>query len=92
MAYKERGQQISEKSTPAEIQALDARIERLRERLSVGDPDLEPDELQLAIEAARRKRRELINSQPAARHSAKIISAVPEAAEAYKPLRHTSGK
>jgi predicted nucleic acid-binding Zn-ribbon protein len=56
MAYKERAQQMSEKSTPAEIQALDARIERLHERLSAGDSDLQPDELQLAIDAAQRKR------------------------------------
>ncbi len=82
--FAERVRELTEKSTPEEIQALDARIEWLRERLSVGDPDLEPDELQLAIEATQRKRRELINSQPAARHSAKIISAVPEAAEAYQ--------
>ena len=58
MAYKERVQQMSENPTPAEIQALDARIERLHERLAAGDPDLEPDELQFAIDAAQRMRRE----------------------------------
>ena len=80
----ERVQELSEKSTPAEIQALDARIERLHERLSAGDPDLEPDELQLAINAAQRKRLELVEAQPEARHSAKIIAALPKAAEAFK--------
>ena len=64
MPYEERVQQMSEKSTPAEIQALDARIGRLHERLSAGDPDLDPDELQLAMDAAHRKRRELANAQP----------------------------
>jgi predicted nucleic acid-binding Zn-ribbon protein len=82
--FKERVQELSEKSTPAEIQALDARIERLHDRLSVGDPDLEPDELQLAIDTAQRKRRDLVNAQPEARHSAKIIAALPKAAEAYR--------
>ncbi|TDJ33818.1 MAG: hypothetical protein E2O53_09345, partial [Gammaproteobacteria bacterium] len=45
---------------------------------------LEPDELQLAIDAAQRKRRELVNAQPETRHSAKIIAALPKAAEAYR--------
>lgn len=81
---KKRIQDLVEKSTPEEIQAVEARIERLQERLSTGDPDLEPDELQLAIEAAQRKRQELIDAQPAARQSAKILAALPNAAAAYK--------
>jgi hypothetical protein len=75
---------MSEKSTPAKIQALDARIRRLHERLSAGDPHLESDERQLAIDAAQRKRRELANAQPEAHNSAKIITALPNAAEAYR--------
>ncbi len=75
---------MTEKSTPVEIQALDARIERLRERLTIGDPDLEPDELQLAIEAVERKRDDLIDAQPAALHSAKIVAAIPKAADVYR--------
>ena len=82
--FAERMQELADKSTPEEIQALDARIERLRERLYIGDPDLEPDELQMAIEAAQRKRRDLVDAQPIARHSAKIIAALPRTAEAYK--------
>jgi len=82
--FKERIQELSEKSTPAEIQSLDARIERLHEKLAAGDPDLEPDELQLVIDAAQRKRRELVNAQPEARYSAKIIAALPKVAEAYR--------
>ena len=83
-SWKKRIQELAERSTPEEIQTLNARIERLQERLSAGDPDLEPDELQLAIEAAQRKRRELIDAQPAARDSAKILAALPNAAAAYK--------
>ena len=82
--FAERMEELADKSTPEEIQALDSRIERLRERLYIGDPDLEPDELQMAIEAAQRKRRDLVDAQPVARHSAKIIAALPRAAEAYK--------
>jgi hypothetical protein len=82
--FAERMEELADKSTPEEIQALDARIERLRERLYVGDPDLEPDELQMAIEAAQRKRRDLVDAQPVARHSAKIIAALPRAAAAYR--------
>ena len=82
--WKERIKELAEKATPEEIQALDARIERLQERLLAGDPDLEPDELQLGIEAARRKRKELIEAQPAAQQSAKVIAALPQAAQAYR--------
>ncbi len=82
--FAERVRELTEKSKPEEIQALDARIERLRKRLLNGDPDLEPDELQLAIESAERKRRELVDMQPAARQSAKILTAVPEAAKAFR--------
>ena len=62
--FKERVQELSEKSTPAEIQALDARIERLQQRLFAGDPDVEQDELKLAIEAAQRKRKDLVDANP----------------------------
>jgi len=82
--FEERVRELSEKSSPVEIQALDARIERLYDRLSAGDPDLEPDDLQLAIVAAQRKRKDLIDAQPAAIQSAKIIAALPKAAEAYR--------
>ena len=82
--FKGRVRKLSEKSSPVEIQALDARIERLYDRLSAGDPDLEPDDLQLAIVAAQRKRKDLIDAQPAAIQSAKIIAALPKAAEAYR--------
>ncbi len=61
-----------------------SKIERLRDRLETGDPDLEPDELQLAIDAAQIKRRDLLDVQPRARQSAKILTMLPKAAEAYR--------
>jgi len=79
-----RIEELAEKSTPEETQALDARIERLKERLTAGDPDLEPYELQLAIDTAQRKCQEFCNAQSASQHSAKIIAALPRAAEAYR--------
>lgn len=82
--YTKRVQELAEKATPEEIQIIDARIERLRARLSTGDPDLEPDELQLAIEAAERKRRELMEAQPVAHQSVNIFSTLPKAAQAYR--------
>ena len=82
--FAKRAQELAERSTPEEIRNLDKRIERLQDRLTTGDPDLEPDELQLAIEAAQRKRRDLLDAQPAARHSAKILTMLPKAARAYR--------
>ena len=71
-------------SAPAELQALDQRIGRLRERLEDGDPDLEPDEIQAAIERAEEKRKELVDMQPAAKRSAKLLAMLPKAAETYR--------
>lgn len=69
---------------PAELQAITDRIGQLRERLAAGDPDLEPDGIQAAIDRAEEKRRELVNEQPAAKQSAKVLSMLPNAAEAYR--------
>lgn len=44
---------------PRELQELNARIERLRERLNRGDADMTSDEIQAAIERAEAKAREL---------------------------------
>ena len=47
-----KGQQTEQnKATqmPAELQAIDERIQRLRARLRSGDPDLAPDELEAAL-------------------------------------------
>jgi hypothetical protein len=47
---------------PQEIAALDARLERLRERLKAGDPDMTADELQAIIERVEAKCRELASA------------------------------
>ncbi|HEY0687276.1 MAG TPA: hypothetical protein VGD45_33380 [Steroidobacter sp.] len=49
---------------PRELQELDARLDRLRERLRAGDPDMKPDEIRGAIERAEQKRQELADYSP----------------------------
>ena len=61
---------------PRELTGLAARIDRLRERLKAGDPDMTADEIQAAIDRAEAKRRELEQQQPEARQSAKVLSIV----------------
>lgn len=58
--YAERAKAQESRSTqiPHELQRLDARLVRLRERLQRGDPDMEPDELRAALEKAEAKRRD----------------------------------
>ena len=63
---------------------LNARIERLRERLKQGDPDMTADEIQAAIDPATAKRKELQDQQPGAIPSAKMFTMFPRAAEAYR--------
>lgn len=50
----------------------------------VGDPDLACDELQLAIDRAEQQRQNLLDAQPAAKQSVKVLSMLPRAAEAYR--------
>src|SRR6185437_5461524 len=54
--YVERVRATQERAVeaPRELQELAARIERLRERLQHGDPDMTADELQAAIDRRRR--------------------------------------
>ena len=69
---------------PAKLLALEDRIGRLRARLRSGDPDMAADELQLGIDRAEAKRQELLDSAPAARASAKVLTMLPRAAVAYR--------
>jgi site-specific DNA recombinase len=69
---------------PKELAELEARIARLKGRLAAGDADLEPDELQAAIDKASAKRQELISAQVGARDSAKVLSLLPKAAAMYR--------
>ena len=73
-----------QETLPTEIKAISERIARLRVRLSDGDPDLEPDEIQAAIDRAEQKRQELLTDQPDAKQSARMISMLPKAAREYR--------
>lgn len=67
---------------PGELQELTARIDRLRERLKRGDPDMTSDEIQAAIERAEAKARELQDVEPTP--AMRIFTMLPRAAEAYR--------
>jgi len=66
---------------PQELKDLEARLERLRKRLKDGDPDMTADELQAAIERVETKRRQLRNGLREGTEVARVIAAVPRAAE-----------
>jgi hypothetical protein len=85
-AYAERMRVIAARAEtlPREVEELDARIARLRERLRAGDPDLTADELQVAIERVETKRRELLDARPAERENARVLAMLPRAAELYR--------
>jgi site-specific DNA recombinase len=68
---------------PRELREIDARIERLQERLRAGDPDLDPDEIEAVIARAQAKRRELAAAEPGTQHMAEVIRMLPKAAELY---------
>jgi site-specific DNA recombinase len=69
---------------PEAVKKIEDRIERLRERLRVGDPDMEPDELRAAIDRADMKKGELAAAQPASKESAKLLTMLPKAAALYR--------
>lgn len=83
--YDERMQaaQASAAEAPKELQELDARLARLRDRLKVGDPDLTADELATAIQRVEAKRAELLATSPPAKARAKVLTVLPAAAAAY---------
>lgn len=82
-AERVKTQESRSAQIPHELQQLDARLVRLRERFQRGDPDMEPDELRAAIGKAEAKRRELMELQFAASDSAKVLSMLPKAAALY---------
>lgn len=79
-----RAMQTRAAEAPKELQEIGARIDRLRERLRKGDPDMAADEIEAAIARAEEKRRELEAQQPTAQASAKVLSILPRAAEVYR--------
>lgn len=64
---------------PAEVQAIDEKIERLRARLRGGDPDIGPEEIEAALSKAQERRRMLL-SQASAPNVAQEIAMLPTAA------------
>jgi DNA invertase Pin-like site-specific DNA recombinase len=82
-AYAERMRAVAARAgdLPRELEELDARIMRLRERLKAGDPDLTPDELQAAIDRAEAKRRQVFDVQPTKRDNARLLAMLPRTAE-----------
>ncbi len=75
-------QKATAEQRPAEVAALDARIEKLRAMLKA-DPDM-ADELQAGIEKAEAKRVALLAETPTAKRHAKILAALPGAAKQYR--------
>src|SRR5581483_6344985 len=86
IAYAERMRAVAARAAglPRELEELDARIMRLRERLKAGDPDLTPDELQAAIDRAEAKRRQVFDMQPTERENARVLAMLPRTAELYR--------
>ena len=83
-AERQKAMQVRAIEWPRELQDLDARIDRLRDRLGRGDPDMTTDEIQAAIDRADAKRRELQAQQPEALQSAKVLTMLPKAAAVYR--------
>jgi len=84
--YAERLKDMQAGATerPRELQDLDARIDRLRDRLDRGDSDMTTDEIQTAIDRADAKRRGLQAQQPKAVQSAQVLTMLPKAAATYR--------
>jgi site-specific DNA recombinase len=84
--YTERRQEAKAKSTklPAEVEALNQRIERLERRIKAGDPDLGADELQAVIQKAEAKKAELLSAVPEVKRMDKVLAALPAAADQYR--------
>ncbi|MDB6009992.1 MAG: Resolvase protein [Gammaproteobacteria bacterium] len=78
-----QGMQARGTEAPRELQELNARIQRLRERLKHGDADMLPDEIQAAIDRAEVKRLELDSQQPG-KGTAKVLSILPKAPEMFR--------
>jgi len=79
-----RAMQTQAVQQPHALQEFTARIERLRERLKRGDPDMTADEIQAAIDLATAKRNELQHQHQGAMPSARMFAMLPRAAEAYR--------
>jgi site-specific DNA recombinase len=76
----QRAEHTQASRVPAEMQAIEDRIERLRARLRNGDPDLASDDLEAALVKAEEKRRSLLAS-PASAGGTRVIAMLPAAAQ-----------
>lgn len=85
-AYVEHVTKLQKQATvaPKEIQAIDDRVQRLRERQRRGDPDMTADELQVVIDRLLGERKKLEDAQPAAKAGAQFLALLPKAAELYR--------
>ena len=83
-AEKARARHSGAVRAPQELQDLDARLTRLRDRLRRGDPDMTTDEVQAAIDRAEQKRRELIDMDRVSAKPAQVASVLPRAAALYR--------
>ena len=83
-AQRVRETEQSACEAPRELAELTSRIERLRERLRQGDPDMPADELEAAIARAEGKRAELEAQRPEMQASARVLSILPKAAELFR--------
>jgi site-specific DNA recombinase len=79
----QRTEQEKAAEAPAELRAIEERIERLRVRLRNGDPDLTLDELEAALSKAEAKRHILFNARPAVMGT-HAFTVLPEVAAAYR--------
>jgi hypothetical protein len=79
----QRAEQTKATQVPAEMQAIQDRIERLRVRLRDGDPDLAPDELEAALAKAEEKRHLILTARPST-DGARAIAMLPGSAEEFR--------
>jgi hypothetical protein len=81
-----RLQERLEQSTraPKALKELNARIDRLRERLERGDPDMTADEISATIQRAEAKRSELAQSLPEERLNIRRLERLPAFVEAFR--------
>jgi site-specific DNA recombinase len=69
---------------PREVAELDKRLERLRTRLRMGDPDLTPADLISALERLEAQRKELLAVHAPEEVSSTVFAMLPKAAELYR--------
>jgi hypothetical protein len=77
-------QRNQQERRPAEVEAIDRRIARLKDRLKSDDPDLSSEELQAIIGKAEAARAELLAARPEAKRMDTIFRALPAAAAQYR--------